>query len=108
MHVQGKILILEPLGIELDLFIPRTKTNYVNNLIFKIPAKTHFLCLQALLNVEVLEIQRYAKMQCQEKILRKKIWWDSTNIEIGKKVLQIFDIVFHVYLMNGLQKYIKL
>ena len=40
MHVQGKILILEPLGIELDLFIPRTKTNYVNNLIFKIPAKT--------------------------------------------------------------------
>ena len=61
MHVQGKILILEPLGIELDLFIPRTKTNYVNNLIFKIPAKTHFLCLQALLNVEVLENTKICK-----------------------------------------------
>ena len=32
------------------------------NLFSKIPAKTHFLCLQALLNVEVIEIQRYAKM----------------------------------------------
>ena len=29
------------------------------------------------------------------------------SIEIGKKVLQTFDNIFHVYLMNGLQKYPK-
>ena len=29
------------------------------------------------------------------------------SLEIGKKVLHIFDNVFHVYLMNGLQKYQK-
>ena len=29
------------------------------------------------------------------------------SIEIGKKVLQAFDNVFHVYLMSGLQKYAK-
>ena len=47
---------LEPLVIEVDLFMPRTKTNYVKNLISKIPAKANFSCLQALLNVEVIEI----------------------------------------------------
>ena len=29
------------------------------------------------------------------------------SLEIGKKVLHLFDNVFHVYLMNGLQKYQK-
>ena len=29
------------------------------------------------------------------------------SFEIGKKVLHLFDNVFHVYLMNGLQKYKK-
>ena len=29
------------------------------------------------------------------------------SLEIGKKVLDSFDNVFHVYLMNGLQKYLK-
>ena len=29
------------------------------------------------------------------------------SLEIGKKVLGSFDNLFHVYLMNGLQKYIK-
>ena len=28
-------------------------------------------------------------------------------LEIGKKVLHLFNNIFHVYLMNGLQKYIK-
>ena len=29
------------------------------------------------------------------------------SIEIGKKVLHTFDNVFHIYLINGLQKYKK-
>ena len=29
------------------------------------------------------------------------------SLEIGKKVLGAFDNIFHVYLMNGLQKYQK-
>ena len=42
---------------------------------------------------------------------RKKVLGLSTvgiqSLEIGKKVLGHFDNVFHVYLMNGLQKYQK-
>ena len=29
------------------------------------------------------------------------------SLEIGKKILHLFENVFHVYLMNGLQKYQK-
>ena len=45
-------------------------------------------------------------------ILNLEVWFqlDTVGIqslEIGKKVLDSFDNVFHVYLMNGLQKYQK-
>ena len=58
MQVQNK----EPLEIEWAPFYVSNKDDFICIFFSKIPAKTHFLCLQALLNVEVIEIQRYAKM----------------------------------------------
>ena len=75
MHVQGKILILEHLGIELDLSKPRTKTNYVNNLTLKIRTSKNSL------SVGLAKCRGHRNTKLCKNVRRKfwkKICWDST------------------------------